>query len=311
MKSSKSVVWLSWLMAMLALVAAAVGLFWQDGGSLFAFTSLHGQTVQMYGQGLYRFDTHLIGAGYKGIDAVTLVVGIPLLLLSVVLYRRGSLRGGLLLAGTLAYFLYNYASMAFGAAYNHLFLIYVALFSASFFAFVLAINSIDRQTFPTHVSTRLPRRAIAVFLFVTSLALLAVWLGLSLVPAMLQGQAPPELASYTTLVTHVLDIGVIAPLAFVAGFLLLRCTPLGYLMAAVFLVFTIPLGTSLIAAGIVQLRAGAMTTGQAIGFTVPFAILTLAAVWLTAALFRALSESAASPRGAICQIASLQTRSAK
>jgi hypothetical protein len=45
-----------------------------------------------------------------------------------VLYRRGSLRGRLLLIGILTYFLYVYASIAFGAAYNALFLVYVGLF---------------------------------------------------------------------------------------------------------------------------------------------------------------------------------------
>lgn len=293
-KTYKSVVWLSLLIAVLSVFATASGLAWQNGGSSFSFTTLHNQTVQMYGQGLYRFDTHLIGAGYKGIDAITLIVAIPLLLLSVRFYQRGSLRGRIMLAGTLAYFLYNYISMTFGAAYNNLFLVYVALFSASLFAFALAFHSIDTQTFSTHLSSRLPRRPIAVFLFITSFALLAVWLGLSIIPALLQGQTPPELASYTTLVTHAIDIGVIAPLAFITGWLLLRRVPLGYQMAATFLVFTIPLGISLITAGIVQLQVGAMSVGQAIGFTVPFALLTLAAVYLTIALFRAISDSAAS-----------------
>jgi hypothetical protein len=65
---------------------------------------------------------------------------------------------------------------------------------------------------------------------------------------------------------------------------------LGYLLASTFLVFTALLGTSLIAAGIVQLRVGAMSIGQALGFMIPFAILTLADIWLTAALFRNLSD---------------------
>jgi hypothetical protein len=289
-KSSKAAVWLSSLIVVLALVAAGIGLFWQDGGSPFSFTTLRGEAVQIYGQGVYRFDTYLIGAGYKGIDAVTLVLAIPLLVFSVMLYRRGSLRGGVLLAGTLAYFLYNYASMAFGAAYNSLFLVYLVLFSAALFAFVLAFTSFEIESFSSHLSTQLPHRGIIGLLFAAGLALLGVWLGLSIIPALLAGRAPQEVASYTTLVTHILDLGIIAPAAFLAGILLLRRAPLGYLLASTFLVFTALLGTSLIAAGIVQLLAGAMSRGQALGFMVPFAILTLADIWLTAALFRNLSD---------------------
>jgi hypothetical protein len=51
MKTQKAVVWLSSLIVVLALVAAGIGLFWQDGGHTFLFTTLHGQTVQIYGQG--------------------------------------------------------------------------------------------------------------------------------------------------------------------------------------------------------------------------------------------------------------------
>lgn len=48
--------------------------------------------------------------------------------------------------GTLACFLYTYASMALGATYNELFLLYVALFSVSLYTFVLAFTAIDLPT---------------------------------------------------------------------------------------------------------------------------------------------------------------------
>jgi hypothetical protein len=47
MKPLKAVTWLSSLIAVLALIATAIGLFWQDRGSTFSFTTLHGQTVQI------------------------------------------------------------------------------------------------------------------------------------------------------------------------------------------------------------------------------------------------------------------------
>lgn len=46
----------------------------------------------------------------------------------------GSLRGGLLLLGTLVCFFYLYFSYAFGIAFNPLFLVYTTLYSASLFA---------------------------------------------------------------------------------------------------------------------------------------------------------------------------------
>jgi hypothetical protein len=94
MKTSKAVIWLSSLIAVLAVVAAAIGLFYQDGGSTFSFTTLRGQLVQIYGQGLYRYDTPITAVGFRAADAVTLVLVIPLLVIAIwltlVLFRSFS-----------------------------------------------------------------------------------------------------------------------------------------------------------------------------------------------------------------------------
>jgi hypothetical protein len=287
---SKFVIWLALPVVVLALIAAGVGLLYQDNGSAYTFTTLRGQSVQIYGQGLYRYDTVLGAVGYRAADAVTLVWAVPLLVLSIWLYRRGSLRGGLLLTGTLAYFLYNYGSMAFGAAYNNLFLVYLAIFSACLFAFVLAIRSIDAYGLLAHFPTGLPRRGIGIFLIVSGLVLLVVWMALSIVPALLQGQAPPEVASYTTVITFVVDMGVIAPALVLAGVLLLRRAPLGYLLASVMLIFTVTLGISITVFGIAQLLHRLVTIGQFIGFVAPFTALTLISILYSVVVLRSLSD---------------------
>jgi large-conductance mechanosensitive channel len=97
-------------------------------------------------------------------------------------------------------------------------------------------------------------------------------------------------ASYTTFITRVVDMGIVAPALIVVGALLLWREPLGYLLASMILVFTATIDTNLLAAGITQLLAGVVTVGQFIGFTVLFAILTLFSIWLTVVLFRNVSD---------------------
>lgn len=46
------VVILSSLTAVMALIATGAGLFWQDGDGALALTTLHGQTVDLYGRGV-------------------------------------------------------------------------------------------------------------------------------------------------------------------------------------------------------------------------------------------------------------------
>lgn len=290
MKVSNAVVWLSSLIVGLALIAAGVGLLSQPGGSTFSFTTVRGVTVQVYGQGWYRLDTPIAAVGFMAADVVTLILAIPLLVISTLSYRRGSLKGGFLLSGTLAYFLYNYGSLAFGSTYTNLFLVYVAIFSASLFGLILVLTSFDVPALPAHYSTRLPRRGISLFLIVSGVILLLVWLVLSILPALFQGTAPLEVAFYTTFITAVVDIGIVAPVLIAAGVLLRRRAPIGYLLAPLLLVFTVTLGLNLTAAGIAQILTGVISIGQALGFTVPFVILTLIAIGLTASLFRNFSE---------------------
>ena len=69
------------------------------------------------------------------------------------------------LTSVLAYFLYVYSNVALSIAYNNLFLVYVALFSASLFAFALTVRSIDLEIMTPRFSPHLSRRAPAIFMF--------------------------------------------------------------------------------------------------------------------------------------------------
>jgi hypothetical protein len=223
---------------------------------------------------------------------VTLVLGIPLLALSILLYRRNSLSGGLLLMGMLGYFFYVYASMALGAAYNQLFLIYIALFSASLHAFVLALMSIDRQALHSRFPTGMPRRGIAAFMFASSLVTLVVWLS-PLISVLLQGQPPKLLDSYTTVVTDVLDLGIIVPAAFISGVLLLRRNVLGYLIAFPLLTLIVLLLPGITLSTVNQVAAGiSFTTDEIMGPISGFLILGLVAIWIMVILLRKLSDPA-------------------
>ena len=88
---------------------------------------------------------------------MVLLLGVPFLIASIVVYQRGSMLGQLLLTGALGYFLYVYASMALGAAYNRLFLLYIIIFSASLYAFIQVFSSIDLDLVATQIPVGLPR----------------------------------------------------------------------------------------------------------------------------------------------------------
>jgi len=290
MKNQSALNWLIPLIAILAAITASIGLFSTNGDGPFQFTTLHNETIAIYGRGLYRFDTPLIAIGYRISDAFTLFAGIPLLLISFWMVRRNSVRGKILLTGTLLFFLYNFGSLALGAAYNNLLLIYIVLTMATFLSVIRLLLSFDLQTFPALFSENLSRRGISIFFIVSGIALFCIWLFLSIVPALLANGVPAKLASYTTVITFVVDMGIIAPILVSAGVLFKRGEPLGYVLTPVLIIFIDALGCSLLVMGIAQQIAGLMNIGQFIGFVVSFAILTFFSLGFTVILFRNISD---------------------
>jgi hypothetical protein len=292
MKQYSALNWLVPIIILGALIAAGFGLFTPNTGSQITFTTIRHETIQVWGQGLYQYDTPIGATGFMAGDLITLVLATPLLIISIILYRRGSLKGGLLLTGVLAYFLYTYGSIGFGAAYNNFFIVYIVIFAASLYGLILALLSFDSRALPAYFGPDLPRKGIGIFLIASGAILSLIWLVLSIIPALIANKAPLEAYYYTTFTTAIIDIGIVAPALILAGVLIRRAAPAGYLLASTMLIFTCVLGANLTAAGVIQVVKGVITLGQALAFTVPFVILTLIAIWFTVILFRNFSEPA-------------------
>lgn len=254
MKANAISIRLALLIIPLAILAAGAGLFWQGSGAPFPFITLRGQTVMVRGHGLYQYDTVNSSSQEIGQDVVTLAIGVPLLIAALLLTRKGSLRGRLLLTGVFGYFLYTYAAMSFLTAFNPLYLVYVALFSLSLFGFILGLKETNPDEVVRHVRERFPRRTIAVYFIVVAAFLSLAWLGL-VVPPMFKGTPPAGLESAITMVIQSLDLGVIVPTALITAILLLQKRPWGYALATVVLLKVLTMGAALIAMIIGQMLA--------------------------------------------------------
>lgn len=277
------------LILILALFSVSMGLFYQTPGQPYPLTNFRGEQVTINGHGLYYYDTVSSAAQQQANDFITLVVGLPLLAVSAWLgfrAKRGSaaaLRSQLLLTGTLGFFLYTYMSMAFLTAYNPLFLVYVALFSLSLFAFILSVTSLDVAALPNSFTEKLPRRGIAALLLVAGAFLLLAWLG-RIVPPLLQN-GTPALENTTTLVIQALDLGLIVPLVLLGAVLLLRRSAWGYLLASIAVMKMVTMGLAVSTMGINMARAGTPEDPAVVGI---FLVITLANLYMAVQLLRSV-----------------------
>lgn len=282
---------LSLAIALLIVAAAGATFLWPQVTDVpTTFTAVHGETVSLYGAGLYRWETAFAGAGSTGTDIVLLAAVVPLLLASTWGFRRGSRRAGLVLLGTMAFVLYVYAHRALSNAYNELFLLYVALFSAGLFAFILLfVWACGQESAFADIPPGVGR-GLGIFMFACGLLTSWVWLE-PLVTAGAAGVPPSRLDHYTTMVTDALDLGIIVPATVVSGVLLLRRRALGYVVAVPLLAMLILLGPTIALQTVLQLRAGVtFTPAEIVGPITGFLVVGVMAVWFMWSILRVMDR---------------------
>lgn len=244
MRNKATLTTLTLLIAVLSVIASSIGIFSGGGPGSSSIISVRGEEVTLFGKGAYYQMS--VGVAPQGIaqDVVTLFIGIPLLLFSLILYRKGSLRGKVLLTGVLGYFLTTYLFFTMMAMYNQLFLLWVVLLSLCFYAFYISFKSLDEQELATCTAPKHPVKLIGGFLIFCSISIGLLWLSI-VVPPALSGTIPKEVEHYTTLVVQALDLSILLPAAFIAGVLLIKKKSFGYKISAIYLMFLSMLMTAL------------------------------------------------------------------
>lgn len=256
MKQIKIISILVLLIALLAAVATTTGIMSEEGPGPFHHETVRGETVTIYGKGIYQHMSAEVAPQGIAQDYVTLLLGIPLLIIALLAARTGSLKGRFLLAGTLGYFLVTYLFYLVMGMYNVLFLVYVSLLATTFFAFILTLLSFDLRQLPSFFLSTTPHRLTGGFLVFQSLAIAFLWLSIVVPPLLDRSIVPLQVEHYTTLVVQGLDLGLLLPAGFVSGLLFSRKQPFGYLFAPVYFVFLSLLMTALTAKVIAMAMLG-------------------------------------------------------
>jgi hypothetical protein len=219
------------LIVAVSAIATCFGIFSNDG-SRYEYTSIRGEKVTIYGKGIYKHMSADVAIQGIAQDYVTLFIGIPVLLLGLYFSRRG-IRGKFVLSGTLGYFLVTYLFYTTMAMYNIMYLAYVFLLGASFFAFILSLLDIGSIEFG---SEKLPRYA-GIFLIINGSLVALLWLSIVLPPLFDGSIYPEQLQHYTTLIVQGVDLGLLLPMAFVSGILAIRKNSYGYLFTTIYVIF--------------------------------------------------------------------------
>jgi hypothetical protein len=232
--------------------------------------------------GLYR-DPSAVVPAMRGQDLVVLLC-LPVLVGTIGRVQRGSPRATLIWIGLLGYLVYTYTGAAFAYRFNHLFLIYIALFSLSAAALLAALRGIDMIELARKFDPATPRRPVAAYV-----VFIALLLGVSelsqLISALVYGRVPALISRSEGAgnFVYVLDLGIIAPLALLAAMWLLQERPWGYVLAGFMLIKAITMGLALLAGTWLSVRAGA---GFELGLTLGYAVIAFGSMGAVLWFFR-------------------------
>jgi hypothetical protein len=164
---------------------------------------------------------------YLPVDAFHLVVGLPILLGSIWLARRGKLVGLLCWPGALLYVLYSYITNLVGVPFGVLFLPYLLLVTLSAYTTIGLVASIDGEAVRRRLIGIVPvRTAGGVLVGLTGLFVVInvgnIVTATTCQPAGTLDLVPVWIADFVTVI----------PTCLIGGFLLWRLEALGYVAGA-------------------------------------------------------------------------------
>jgi len=280
---------LSITIVILVIISSGFGLFYKSDGQPFDFQNQYGNTVKIYGDGIYKNDSFFMANIFKGTDFVALFLALPLLIIALIMdVKNDTIKSKLFLTAMIAYFLYYSVSYSMGVIYNILHLVYLVLVSCSLYASIIGYGFL--KTYSIKMSAKIFTNGLKVYLVLCGLSLFVAWLPDIIVS--LINKKPLELIEiYTTQITYVLDMVIISPLIFICLYNLGKNNNAGYVLLGIILNMLSLVGILVIFQTLFQSRAGIeLPVGAAITKVGIFVLLALVGIYYEIKLFKSIKS---------------------
>ncbi|MGM0445860.1 MAG: hypothetical protein ACQEQH_05580 [Bacillota bacterium] len=179
-------------------------------------------------------DNLLVVSAWTGTDIITLILGIPIFIYALVLFKKKQILGLLLIFSMIFYSFYNYAFYLFSAALNSMFLIYVTIFTLSFYSILIIIRKIDVDSIARKFKEKTPVKLIGGFMIVVGIILGIFHISLSL-SYVLTGKVPEIVVNvnHPTNIIAALDLSLVVPVALFGGYSIINKKRWGYLISVI------------------------------------------------------------------------------
>ncbi|MDF2485413.1 MAG: hypothetical protein K0R46_1581 [Herbinix sp.] len=249
MKTKKDT--LSLIVIVLLVIISLAGILSLDFTKSYEITNQYGNTVKMYGAGIYAHDSYMKAPVLIGTDFCILLVLVPLLCFASIKNKKEtSNTSRLSLMSLYGVACYYAASLCFGVSHNRIMLLYIALFTCTLFGMFTILGKIEVPMLRYNAT-----KGIYRFLVLSGIALVIAWMP-DIIPSVITGTPLALIEVYTTEITYILDMGIIAPLCLLSIYLLKKQSGLGTLLLAMLFKICIIVGVMMIPQTICQVLSG-------------------------------------------------------
>jgi len=155
-------------------------------------------------------------------DVVNLLIGLPIILVSIILTLRGKLVGLLFWPGSLLFVVYNYMIYVLAMPLNWAVLFYLALITLSLYTIIKLVTIIDRKKIQQRLTGVVHERISGAILVAMGLLFMLQAVGAMIDPLINQIQI-----TGTELALHISDFSI-SPFLVIGGILLWRRKEFGY-----------------------------------------------------------------------------------
>lgn len=243
---------LCYIIVLLTLVTTTVGLLYSTGGERIFVENIYGEIIELYGDGIYKYNSVLKAGANKGTDLVMLIVAVIFAFLTLIKEKYAKFR--FWQVGALFGLLYYASCLVFGVTFNQMFPIYVMLFSTALFAMIYLMQDLLKTESLIEAVKRKSFKGTAIFLLICGSSTL-VWMEY-IMQAIISGEPLSIIEIYTTEPTFVFDLGIVLPIYIITAIALLKKKSIGYMLTPILLSFIVIVGLTVIGQNAFQMSMG-------------------------------------------------------
>ena len=226
-----------------AIVLAFCGIITSINPETFFVENVYGQPVELYGKGIYAYNSILTVSSRLGADFVGILGGCFLIILTFL--KNDKIWVEILKTSQCVVFVYYFACLTLGIAMNTLYLFYVCSFGISILLSIHLLSKFFKQINVKEEIKISKNVGVIRCLFISSLITIFVWSSM-IVPCLISKNFGELLGVLTTEITYAIDLGILCPLMIICAIWIKNKDNAGYKLAPILLYVLFSVGPMVI-----------------------------------------------------------------